>query len=141
MDPCLIFLIGALVINSVRVITEFLFVDPKKVKTYSSRVSEWRRKAREAMKSRDPRMLARVQREKKIIDALTYEISKMRMKSMIILMLTSITIFYIVINMYRNVSMFVPLLNINLAGVWFFALISFAISSIASIPLKWRGYI
>lgn len=134
-------MIAAILINLVRVVTEFIFVDPKKVRTYSRRISEWRRKAREAMKSRDPRMLAKVRREKKVIDALTYEISKMRMKPMIILMLTSLLIFYVVIKVYSDVLMDVPLLPWKLTGVWFFVLISFAVSSIASIPLKWRGYI
>lgn len=141
MVPCLAILIAAILINFVRVITEFIFVDPKKVRTYSSRISEWRRRAREAMRSRDPRMLAKVQREKKVIDALTYEISKMRMKSMMILMLTSLLIFYVVIKMYFDVRMYVPLLGWYLTGVWFFVLVSFAVSSVASIPLKWRGYI
>jgi len=127
-------------VNIVRVITEFLFIDPRKMKSYMERISKWRKKAREALKSRDPKLLMKIQREKKVINELMLEMTKMRYKSMMIMMTISLIIFFFIVLPYKTVYLYVPALGRKLNGIWFFVLMSISISALASIVLKYKGY-
>jgi len=101
-------------------------------------MSEWRRKAKEAMRSGNLRQIERVKREKTKIDSLAMTIFKMRFKSMMITFSLSIIIF-IMIAKYFAIPILVPILG-KLTGLWYFILCSLAWNSISSIILKLKGY-
>ena len=137
----LTFLLAAIAISISRVILELLFVDPRKLRSYSERVKRWRQKAREALRSRDPKLIARVQREKKVIDSLMLEMTKMRYKSIVILMIISLTIFwFIILPQIRGEPIYIPPLSYYLGRLWYFVMISITVNAFSSIFLKYKGY-
>ena len=140
MHPCLILFFVATALNILRIIVEMAFVDPRKLQSYNRLIGEWRRRMREAIKSRNPRLMEKVRRDKAKVDNLMLEINKMRMKSMMILMAISMPVFFIFVWPYRYEKFYVPFLLRYLSGVWYFALLSIATSALLSIILKYKGY-
>ena len=140
MDVCLVLFFSAIILSVARVISEFVFVDPRKLESYQRRITAWRRKAREALRSKDPRLIARVKREKRVIDSLMMELQRMRMRPIMVLMLISLPIFFLIILPYKAAQFYVPLLNRTLSGIWFFVLLSLGVNAIFTIPLKYKGY-
>ena len=131
-------MLAAAIISLVRVISELIFVNPHQVRIFNRMSREWRRKAKEAMRSGNPRLIERVKREKAKIDALGLAVSKMRFKSMMITFSLSIMIF-IIIAKYFSEKIFIPILG-EQAGLWYFVICSLAWNSIGSIVLKFKGY-
>ena len=136
----MIFLLAAIVISVVRVVLEILFVDPRKIRSYSERVKKWRKRAREAIRSRDPKLIARVQREKKVIDSLMLEMTKMRYKSIMILMVISLAIFWFIVLPRASELVYVPAFSRSIRGLWYFVMISITVNAFSSIILKYKGY-
>jgi len=136
----MIFLSVAIVMGAARVILELIFVDPRKLRSYSEKVKKWRRRAREALKSRDPRLIARIQREKKVIDSIMMEMTKMRYKSMMILMVISLLIFWLIVLPRRSEAVYIPPLLRYISGIWYFVMISITTNAVFSIYLKYKGY-
>lgn len=138
LEPLIIFMLAAAIISFIRVFSELIFVNPHQVRIYNRLMSEWRRKAKEAMRSGNLRQIERVKREKTKIDSLAMTIFKMRFKSMMITFSLSIIIF-IMIAKYFAIPILVPILG-KLTGLWYFILCSLAWNSIGSIILKLKGY-
>ena len=130
----------ALIINISRVITELLFVDPKMLRAYQRMMGEWRRRAREAIKSGNPKLIERVKREKSKVDGIGLAVSKMRFKSLIIVSAITIPLIFLYVIPYRTEQIFIPMFQRTISAIWYFMLISFALSAIASIVLKCKGY-
>ena len=131
-----------MIINIVRVFSEFLFVDPRKIRSYNERIRRWLQKTRQAIRERDFKLLRRLKREKKVIDTLRTEMFKMRYKPIMILFAVSIPLFYALVYPYMSpkYSVEVPALNLWVHPLVYFFIISIAVSSIFTIILKYGGY-
>jgi len=141
LDLNLIIFFVAIVINIARVVAELIFVDPRRLRIYQRMMGEWRKKAKEAIRSGNVRLMEKVKREKYKIDSMGLEVSKMRFKSFIALSIISTPLIFIVIVPYRSEGIYVPMFSKSIAAIWYFMIVSFAISSIASILLKYKGYL